>query len=70
MTRTNTRWLGLHRRGILVAGALVVIALLAAACGGGSHPTGVASLGKTKPSSAVAGGVATTLPSGASVEEH
>ncbi len=70
MARTNIRGLGLHPRGTLVAGALVAIALLAAACGGGQHPSGVASLGKTKPSSAVAGGVATTLPSGASVEEH
>lgn len=70
MTRTNTRALGLRPRGTLVAGALVAIALLAAACGGGPHPSGVANLGKTKPSSAVTGGVATTLPSGASVEEH
>ncbi len=61
----------MHPRGTLVAGALVAMALLAAACGGGgSHPSGVASLGKTKPTSAIAGGVATTLPSGASVEEH
>ncbi|HXR21675.1 MAG TPA: hypothetical protein VN786_03880 [Acidimicrobiales bacterium] len=70
MTRTDTRGLGSRPRGTLAAGALIAIALLAAACGGGSHPSGVASLGKTKPSSAVAGGVATTLPSGASVEEH
>ncbi len=70
MTRTNARGLGLHPTGNLVAGALVVIGLLAAACGGGSHPSGVASLGKTKPSSALAAGVATTLPSGATVEEH
>jgi hypothetical protein len=70
VTRTNTTGLGLRPRGTLVAGALVAIALLAAACGGGPHPSGVASLGKTEPSSAVVGGVATTLPSGASVEEH
>ena len=54
----------------VIVGALVAIGLFAAACGGGSHPSGVASLGKTKPTSVVAGGVATTLPSGASVEEH
>jgi hypothetical protein len=60
----------LSRRGTLVAGTLVAIALLATACAGGQHPSGVASLGKTKSSSAAAGGVATTLPSGASAEEH
>ena len=70
MTRTNARGLGLHPTGNLVAGAVVAIGLLAAAGGGGSHPSGVASRGKTKSSSAVVGGVATTLPSGASVEEH
>jgi hypothetical protein len=70
MTRTNTGGLSLPPRGTLVTGALVAIALLATACGGAPHPPGVASLGKTKPSSAVAGGVATTLPSGSSVEEH
>ena len=75
MTRTNTRGLGLRPRSTavataLIAIALVAIALLAAACGAGPHPSGVASLGKTKSSSAVAGGVATTLPSGASVEQH
>jgi len=69
MTRTNIRGLALRPRGTLVAAALVAIALLAAACGGGPRPSGVASLGKTK-SSAVAGGVATTLPSGATVEKH
>jgi hypothetical protein len=70
MTPTNTRGLALRPRGTLVAAALVAIAILAAACGGGPQPSGVASLGKTKPSRAVAGGVATTLPSGASAEEH
>jgi hypothetical protein len=70
MTRTNTTGLGLRPRGTLVAGALVTIALLAAACGGGARPSGVASLGKTTPSSAAAGGVATTLPPGDTVEKH
>ncbi len=54
----------------LVASSLVAISLLAGACGSGSHPSAVASLGKTTSSSPVAGGVATTLPSGASAEKH
>jgi hypothetical protein len=59
-----------HPGGTRVAAALVATGLLAAACGGGPHSSGVASLGKTKPSSPVAGGVATTLPPGGTVEKH
>jgi hypothetical protein len=70
MAGTNPRRSAVPPRATLVAGALVAISLLAAACGGGSHPSGVASLGKTTLSSPVAGGVATTLPSGAAAEEH
>jgi hypothetical protein len=70
MAGTNPRRSAVPPRATLVAGALVTISLLAAACGGGSHPSGVASLGKTTLSSPVAGGVATTLPSGAAAEEH
>jgi hypothetical protein len=58
------------RRGF-VAGALVCIGLLVGACGGGGpHSAGVASLGNKKTSSVPAGGAATTVPSGASVEKH
>jgi len=57
-------------RGNFVAGTLVGFGLLAAACGGGAHPSGVASLGKTKSTSAPAGGAVTTVPSAATVEKQ
>ena len=54
-----------------LAGAVVGIGVLVAACGGGSPPSaGVASLGKATSSNAAAGGAVTTLPSGAAVEKH
>jgi hypothetical protein len=70
MARTGKQGPRWHPTGALPAGALVGIGLLAAACGGGSHPSGVASLGKPTSSSAVAGASVTTAPSGAAVEKH
>ena len=54
-----------------LAGAVVGIGVIVAACGAGGPPSaGVASLGKTISSSAAAGGALRTLPSGTSVEKH
>jgi hypothetical protein len=71
VTKPNRKALTVRPGSTLVAFALVCMGLFAAACGGsGPHSPGVARLGKTTTSNAMAGGAVTTAPSPAAVSEH